>query len=239
MLKSTFIHIPSVGAETEKKILCTCKDWYDFDGGKLGFCSDRVSHIERFVDMSIDSYKEGNFTFFSSLLPSNATWRCLNSFKPLFLDIETTGLSKYYHEVTMIGVYDGKKVHTFVNGENLDEFTSFIKDYPMIVTFNGRGFDVPFLEHKFKFKMDQIHVDLRQAFGALGVRGGLKNIERAYGLKRSEETDGMTGFDAVRLWKRHKRGDSNALELLKKYNEDDVVGLKELSDIAFNGLREL
>ena len=44
----------------------------------------------------------------------------------LFLDIETTGLSAHYDEVTLIGALGGGKLALFVNGVNLDRFPAYV-----------------------------------------------------------------------------------------------------------------
>jgi len=40
------------------------------------------------------------------------------------------------------------------------------------------------------------------------------------------------------LWHKYVNGDDNALELLKKYNSEDVIGLKILSNRAYGMLKE-
>ena len=57
------------------------------------------------------------------------------------VDIETTGLSSITDRITAIAVYDGTETHSFVKGENLEEFTPFIAQFPACATFNGRWFD--------------------------------------------------------------------------------------------------
>jgi len=47
-------------------------------------------------------------------------------------------------------------------------------------------------------------------------------------MKRSDETSGITGFDAVRLWNRYQRGNGEALETLIRYNTEDVVNLEKI-----------
>jgi hypothetical protein len=108
----------------------------------------------------------------------------------------------------------------------------------MIVTFNGSCFDLPFISSKLGIKFDQLHVDLRFAFSKLGITGGLKRIERAFELERSPETKNLDGFDAVTLWHKYVNGDDDALKLLKRYNAEDVIGLKILGKRAYSMLRE-
>ena len=62
MLKNSYIHIPKVGYITEKKIWSAgVKDWSDFDKVKLP--SFRKKHIKKFVDLSIENLKNGNYSF--------------------------------------------------------------------------------------------------------------------------------------------------------------------------------
>ena len=56
-----------------------------------------------------------------------------------------------------------------------------------------------------------------------GLYGGLKVVEQVLGIGR--QTDGLTGVDAMRLWEEWRRGRTEALRTLLKYNEDDVVNL--------------
>jgi len=48
----------------------------------------------------------------------------------------------------------------------------------------------------------------------------------------------MDGYMAVLLWQRYQRGDRTALDLLLKYNREDVVNLEVLMDRAFHISRE-
>ena len=240
LLTNSYIHIPYVGYETEKKIWNSgIKNWESFDATNFNMPSFRTKHIKKFVDLSIDCLNKENHSFFSSLLPRQEHWRCLKDFSKIaYLDIETTGLDKTNDDITMIGVYDGDNVKTFVKGKDLLDFKNYISSFPMIVTFNGSCFDLPFLSSKLGTKFNQVHLDLRFAFRKLGISGGLKRIEKVFGLNRSEDTTGIDGFEAVRLWYKYIKGDDSALELLKKYNAEDVTGLKELSTKAYDMLRK-
>ena len=240
MLTSSYIHIPSVGYLTEQKIWkAGITSWESFDENKLNLPLSKKQHIKKYVTLSADALNNCDYGFFSSLLPRNEHWRCLPSFSKIaYLDIETTGLDKYHDDITLIGVYDGKETKTFQKGRQFLDFKEYIDKFPMIVSFNGSCFDLPFISSKLGIKFNQLHFDLRFAFGGLGIRGGLKRIESRFGLERSKETKGLDGFDAVRLWHQYIAGDDNSLELLKKYNQEDVIGLKALAQKAYNMLRE-
>ena len=48
------------------------------------------------------------------------------------------------------------------------------------------------------------------------------------GIARGEDTTGIMGFDAVRLWHEYERGSTDVLELLLKYNWENVVSLEKI-----------
>ena len=118
---------------------------------------------------------------------------------------------------------------TFIQGVNMDEFPAEIARYKMLVTFFGSGFDLPFIRRTFPdLRMDQLHVDLCHLLRRIGLTGGLKSIETKLGVKRIPETEGLSGFDAVRLWHQYRRGSQEALELLLLYNKEDVINMEAL-----------
>ena len=58
------------------------------------------------------------------------------------------------------------------------------------------------------------------------------------GIARSAETDGLDGWEAVRLWNEHLMGRPHALKLLIEYNREDVVNLERLMRMAYPMLAE-
>jgi hypothetical protein len=127
-----------------------------------------------------------------------------------------------------LGIYDGVKSHLYVNGKNLPEAALKMKEFDIIVTFNGKQFDIPFIQHHFNCTYDFVHLDLRYMLKELGLYGGLKSIEAQLGISRDASVVGVDGFEAVRLWHRYQRGCEASLQKLLKYNEEDVVNLQTL-----------
>jgi hypothetical protein len=129
-----------------------------------------------------------------------------------------------------------------VKGRNLDPYVlgKLLQQYKMIVSFNGSGFDLPVLNRYYPNTVPSIpHLDLRHALAKLGFTGGLKNIEKQFGIKRAKEVEGVSGSDAVYLWQMYKAtGKGEYLERLVQYNEEDVVNLKPLADFAYKELRK-
>lgn len=244
MLKNTFIHIPGIGRHTERLLWKSrIFSWDDFISSHhlIPISSSKKEIIAFHVKKSLKAYEEKDYRFFAGSMPVNFHWRAYHELKEkcCFLDIETTGLDRYSTEITLIGLYDGNESCFFINGKNLGEFRKKIKEYPLIITFNGRCFDLPFIKSRFPdIEFDKFHVDLRFAMKEIGYHGGLKNIEKAVGIKRKDEIKDIDGFGAVRLWHKYKRGDREALGLLIKYNQADIENLKVLMDFAYHKLKE-
>ena len=178
---------------------------------------------------------ENNPQFFTRKLSSTEPWRIFPHYRPrtAYLDIETTGLDDYA-EVTTIALYNGEEVFTYVNGRNLDDFVDDILNYQVIVSYNGKSFDVPFLERYFGIKLDQAQIDLRYVLARLGFKGGLKGCEKQLGFNRGN-LEGVDGYFAVLLWRRYKQeNDERALETLLAYNIEDTVNLERLAIEAYN-----
>jgi len=238
MLRHTFIHLPGIGPHRERKLWGQgIVDWDRFlEAAVSGNLSKKMCEAAvPLVHESVQAIAVGDPRFFHSHLPSRETWRLYREFadRACFLDIETTGLSADYDKVTTIGALGGGKLAFFVQGVNLDQFPAYIAQFPLLVTFNGRQFDVPFLRAHFpQARLDHAHIDLRFVFHTLGYRGGLKEVERKLGVHRDIAIQGVDGFEAVRLWHRYRRGDRAALTKLVFYNLTDVVNLVELMDIA-------
>ncbi len=165
-------------------------------------------------------------------------WRAWREFRDgcVYLDIETDG-GREPECVTLIGLYDGREFVCLRKDEDLGNFPDIISHYGMIVTFFGSGFDLPVLQRCFpSLRLDQIHLDLCPTLKRIGFKGGLKKIEKQFQIERSEATDGLSGWDAVRLWRQFQRGDEIALQTLVEYNREDVVNLERLAELSFEKL---
>ena len=147
-----------------------------------------------------------------------------------FFDIETTGLSPDHHDVTVVTVHRDGDTRTLVRGRDLTDaaLADAFADVDVLVSFNGKRFDVPFLERSFDIALDRPHIDLMYPCRRADLSGGLKTIERDLGIDRDDP--GLSGEDAVRLWREHTRGDADALEKLVRYNRDDTVNMRRVMD---------
>jgi len=243
MLTSTFVHIKGIGKDTEQNIWDSkIYNWHEFleNHSQVNIGSSKKQRMISSVKESVKRIQQKDYSYFLNSLPRSEHWRIYPELKErcCFLDIETTGLSKQYHDITLIGIYDGKEPKIFMNGKNLEDFQYELKKYKLLVTFNGSCFDLPFIKEHFpKVQFDHFHVDLRFVLANLGYRGGLKSIESQLGLKRDNSITNVDGFEAVRLWHRYKRGDNSALVKLTDYLKADISNLKPLMDFAFKEMK--
>jgi len=238
MLTNSFIHIQSIGAITEQRLWESgIRDWaYINNEVSIPLSAGRKYHLDKGIAESLEQFQRYNPSYFSKLLPANQCWRLFPEFRgsTVYLDIETTGLDRYYNTITTIALYDGQSIKTYVRGQNLEDFIEDIQQYKVIVSYNGKSFDVPFLEHYFNIRLDQAHIDLRYILHSLGYRGGLKGCERQLGMDRGDLSD-IDGFFAVLLWDEYQRtGDPKALETLLSYNIQDTINLENLMVTAYN-----
>ena len=242
MLSSSFLHIPGVGPKTERRIWDRgLLSWDDFlrDPEAAGLSGAMTRRIAEAAAESRERLRGDDHRFFARALARREHWRAFPEFshRIAYLDIETTSLEG--DDVTLIGVYDGCDVRVYQKGVDLGEFRRDIGRFGLIVTFFGSCFDLPFLRRRFpEVEFHQLHVDLCHVFRRLKLTGGLKRIEGALGIVRAPETEGLDGWDAVRLWREWERGSQEALDLLRAYNKEDVVNLELLMRHAYGRLRE-
>lgn len=240
MLTNTFQHIPGIGEKTEQLLWNSgVTSWDRLDvlenARDAGLSSSLAYRIKQYIPYSWDALRSNNPGFFAGTLVPNLWWRLFPHFRGsiAYLDIETTGLSPIYNDITSIAVYDGEQVSTYVYGNNLEDFLSDIGSYSVLVTFNGKRFDIPFIEQQFSTRLDQVHIDLMFVLRSLGYSGGLKRCEKLLGLDR-EELDGVDGYFAVLLWRAYqKTNDERFLETLLAYNVEDVLNLEKLLFLAY------
>lgn len=240
MIESTFLFLNGIGRTTERRLWDQgIPTWREFlqQSSIGGISAGRKTLYDTDVRLALDQHALDNPRFFASCLKARHHWRLYEWLRPraVFLDIETAGGPS--GDVTVVGLFGNGRMLSLVRGDTLTEarLCEEVSHYDLIVTFFGSGFDLPYLQAMFpRFRIDQPHLDLCFAAKQLGLRGGLKQIERLIGIEREGALQGMDGWDAVRMWRRwrHSR-DSEALELLLAYNEADCVNLQPLADLLY------
>ena len=238
MITNTFLHFKGIGKSKETDFWNeSIYNWGDLMKKfslvkKPSYKNIKKSDLQK----SFKSLKTNDIKYFAERLPISQYWRLFREFKRkcLYLDIETTGSNKFPNEITTISTYDGKKIKYYVNGINLEEFKNNIFDYKLLITYNGRSFDIPFIERYFDINLDLHQIDLRYVFKSLDFKGGLKLIEKNLGIDRQDLND-LNGFFAIHLWNEYScNNNKKALNTLIAYNIEDTINLETLMHIGYN-----
>jgi uncharacterized protein YprB with RNaseH-like and TPR domain/predicted nuclease with RNAse H fold/dephospho-CoA kinase len=237
MLRATFQHlVRGINAEREaalwkKGIL----SWEDFESRHPIQQSIFPEHSETLSPFSAPraALQAGNMAFFAHALHPKQHFRIALELpkKAIFLDIETTGLSRYYDVITLVGWSYQDRYQVFIRGQDESSLRAALQDAQVIVTFNGSLFDLPFLRASFTdLPLPPVHIDLRFLAKRVGLSGGQKVIEELLGFKRKGSASDVRGEAAPVLWHRYRRGEQAALKLLIEYNHYDIEGMKYIFD---------
>lgn len=173
------------------------------------------------------------------------------------LDIETTGLDRWKNEFILGGLYDvseGLLHQVFAQNnseeaEALEAFAEILEPMDVVITYNGRKFDMPFLEERavrnfgtaeggsagmrdpmpMPYDLDLYRVvrgysPLKRLLPNLRQ----KTVEAYMGLWQSR-TDEISGEESVYLYREYERTMDPALEKkILLHNRDDVEQLSRL-----------
>jgi uncharacterized protein len=145
-----------------------------------------------------------------------------------YVDIETD----YDSWITVVGIYRPDLGHKQWVRPNLkaDEMKSFLDGVEMVFTYNGARFDLPIIKQQLHLDIEALfkHHDLMHTCWQNDLYGGLKKVEITLGIHR--DTAGMSGADALKLWEKYSlEKDAEALEVLLRYNREDVENLEALA----------
>ena len=238
MIQNSFIHLPGIGVKRERLFWKEgILSWGDF--------INKTTHLQSKLDKnkilyciktSLNKLNKNEVSYFYNNLPSSDEWRLFKEFQNhcLYLDIETNGGDPFSGFITTIATYDGNEIKYYVNGKNLDDFIIDIFNYNILITYNGKNFDIPFIQNYFNIQLNHAQIDLRYILASLGFKGGLKSCEQQLGLRRNG-LDGVDGYFAIHLWNDfYYNANQKALETLLAYNIEDSINLEKLMHIAFN-----
>jgi uncharacterized protein YprB with RNaseH-like and TPR domain/predicted nuclease with RNAse H fold/dephospho-CoA kinase len=237
MLQHTFCHLPGISVKKEQFFWRTgVTTWDDLEHvlkPQRTLFQDPTgqSRILTEIELSRRAYESRNAGYFAVRLPRPEQYRIACSLPDslLFLDIETTGLSRYYDYITLIGASKGERYKVFLKDSDPTELFDWMRESPVIVTFNGALFDVPFVLERYpNAPIPAAHIDLRFLARRAGLSGGQKELEGRLKIKRPKYIEDIRGEAAPILWHRFRRGDSDALRRLIEYNHSDIEGMKHI-----------
>lgn len=168
----------------------------------------------------------------------------------LIFDIETTGFTAEHTALYMIGCayYENRqwKICQWFNQDGQSEknilmqFFSFMSNYKYIVTYNGDGFDIPYLSKKaayYKFEnpfADKESIDIYKQIRFLKEYLHIENmkqksVERFLGIHR---LDKYSGGDLIKVYQDYvKLPIKTNKQLLLQHNYEDLEGLLDASSM--------
>lgn len=166
------------------------------------------------------------------------------------LDIETTGLNPQWSECILGGIYkygEGKLFQFLAENrtrecETLEAFISEIAELDAVITYNGKYFDIPFLEQRLRFHglpvMKEVYnLDLYRVISGHSPLKSLlpnlkqKTVENYMGLWSSRE-DEISGAESAELYKHYEAtADEESERKILLHNKDDVRQLAGLTKV--------
>lgn len=168
----------------------------------------------------------------------------------IFFDIETTGFSPAHSSLYLIGCAVRKGSHLCIDqffaksgyeeADIICAFFALLKQYKTIITFNGMGFDIPYLKKKCaNLKISSpfeehscldIYKEISKLKGLLGIASlKQKSIEIFLGIDRKDQ---FSGGELINIYKSYtKKPSDETLALLKQHNYEDVLYMPKLLPI--------
>lgn len=240
-IENSFIPASGIGEKTEKKYWKKGITHWDHVEDSSDISDAKKEKLMNFIRKARKNLEVNNEAFFKQKFPNKELWRTYRNFEDdiAFFDIETTGLEPERNKVTTVSIHRGDETKTLIRGQDLtrEKLKEEFFQSSVIVSFNGKRFDQPFLEKSFDMQIENPHLDLMYTCKRLGYSGGLKKIEKKMGIER--ELEDLDGREAIRLWKKYENeGDEEALRKLVEYNQYDTVNLRDLLERTHNQLRK-
>ncbi len=239
MIKKSFIFLNGMTCKKEKQLwLQNINDWDKFINTKKikGISIKRKEEYNKEL-INAKNYLINNELEIFRKFPSKELWRLYEYYKDqcIFLDIEIGSNSK---DIILIGLFDGINTKIMVKNYNLDKkvLLDELKKYKLLITYNGKSFDIPIIEKYFGLNIDILHIDLKHCCLKLGLNGGLKEIEKILNLKRPSNLYGKP-YDTYKTFVASQ--DREYLDLLIKYNEEDIINLKAIIEYCYRELKSI
>lgn len=166
------------------------------------------------------------------------------------LDIETTGLNPERNKFILGCITDDREGQLYQmlaenrmeEDEALDEYMNKVSELDVVVTYNGRHFDIPFIEKRLKkYGYDDVYMpynlDVYLAVNGYSPIRKLvpnlkqKTLENYMGFWMNRE-DEISGAESVELYNMYeKTGDGQLERKILLHNNDDVRQLTRLTEV--------
>lgn len=169
-----------------------------------------------------------------------------------FLDIETTGLSRKYNFIYLVGfLYFDIKLNSYYviqffidskdkEKELLTRTISFLKNFEYIINYNGTNFDIPFINERCKQNNLNIQVDIDKSFDIYSILRKNKNllnldnlkletVEEYLGIYREDQ---YSGLECIYFYKEYQETLNKELkDKILLHNFEDLVYLNQILKI--------
>ncbi|MBR1992720.1 MAG: ribonuclease H-like domain-containing protein [Firmicutes bacterium] len=197
--------------------------------------------------------------FDENIYTSNALDFYFKGMKIGVLDIETTGLDPSRNKFILGGLFDIQSgtMHQFFaesrseEKQALEKFYELISDFDMVITYNGKHFDMPFIARRMKahgigacnglaastfdtaallpYNLDlYLVVNGHSPIKKFVPNLKQKTVENYMGLWQSRD-DEISGAESVELYNKYeKSGDPELESKILLHNSDDVLQLTRL-----------
>lgn len=173
-----------------------------------------------------------------------------------YFDIETTGLRAVSHQIYLIGAACRNEDGTFTVVQWFDDtgtdeakvlllFREFLKNYDILIDFNGNSFDIPFVRSRAekygihfdweRLKLVDLYREVRHYKSFFKLPDlKQKSLELFLGIFREDQYD---GGQLIGIYKRYLTLPPTSPEketlqhLLLLHNHDDMIGLLQVCDL--------
>lgn len=169
-----------------------------------------------------------------------------------FLDIETTGLSRKYNFIYLVGfLYFDIKLNSYYviqffidskdkEKELLTRTINFLKNFEYIINYNGTNFDIPFINERCKQNNLNIQVDIDKSFDIYSILRKNKNllnldnlkletVEEYLGIYREDQ---YSGLECIYFYKEYQETLNKELkDKILLHNFEDLIYLNQILKI--------
>lgn len=161
----------------------------------------------------------------------------------LFMDTETTGLGEdSYAFMIGVGYFQGREFHVrhlLIDGEHqekvaLESFGDLLRVRPLLVTFNGKSFDLPLLRRRFdvqhlELPEEKAHLDLlHMARKAFPERKKYRLSSLEEDLLEFQRTGDIPGRKIPGVFARFQRSGLGPMDVVIEHNRHDIVSMVTL-----------
>lgn len=168
----------------------------------------------------------------------------------LFFDIETTGFSPAHSQIYLIGCACRRGTSIYVDqffassreeeAEILQLFIEKLKEYSTLISFNGIGFDIPFLKAKCDANHMEENFSEKNYLDIFKSLSGIKPLLKLPNYKQKtietfldiQREDPFFGGDLINVYYEYqKKRDPDQLQMLLLHNYEDLMGMTDLLPI--------